>query len=550
MCAPRAAKRLRTRAEPVLHVSGWTKWLTLIVIVVGMLVALPNALPPNVRARLPSWLPHQAVNLGLDLQGGSSLLLEVDMPQVQKERAESLMGDIGAAMRKARIPISGLETKADTVEVTVTDSSRYAEAKTLVQNLNPAIATSMTGGARQYDLIEPGGGRMILRQTQAFADQTRQQILQQSVQVVSKRIDEMGTREPTVLPVLPDRISVEVPGLSDPARLEELLGKVAKMNFQLVDEAADATHPTTAPIGDEILQQQALQDGTKPPPLVVQRRIAVSGDRLTDAGTGFDQRNGQPVVTFRFDNAGARQFGEITKNNRNHRFAIVLDDVVISAPNINEPILGGSGQIYGSFTTQSANDLAMLMRSGALPAKLNVISQSTIGAELGADSIKAGRISAIAGLALVALFMVLRYGLFGLFADLALTLNLILLLAALTPLATLTLPGIAGIVLTLGMAVDANVLIFERTREEQRNGRGMLAALDTGHHRAMATIIDANMTHLIAAMILFELGEGPIKGFAVALFLGIITSFFTSVVVTRLIVITWLNVARPRALVI
>jgi preprotein translocase subunit SecD len=293
--------------------------------------------------------------------------------------------------------------------------------------------------------------------------------------------------------------------------------------------------------------------GQPPRNVVVRRRDVVAGDRLTDAGVAFDSRTGQPAVTTRFDSIGARQFGDMTKQlaPTHARFAIVLDGQVLSDPYVSEPILGGYGQISGSFTTETANNLAMMLRAGALPAKLNVIEERTVGAELGADSIKAGRISAIAGLALVALFMVLRYGLFGLFADLALTLNLILLLAALTPLATLTLPGIAGIVLTMGMAVDANVLIFERIREEQRNGRGMLGAIDTGFKRAMATIFDANATHLIAAIVLFQLNaSGPIKGFAVALFLGIITSFYTSVVVTRLIVITWLNIARPRTLTI
>jgi len=257
------------------------------------------------------------------------------------------------------------------------------------------------------------------------------------------------------------------------------------------------------------------------------------------------------VVNFRFDSVGARQFGDVTKENVGHRFAIVLDKQVISAPNINTVILGGSGYIIGSFTPQSANDLAMLLRAGALPAPLTPLEERSVGAELGADSIKAGRYSALAGLVLVALFMILRYGLFGLFADIALTLNVILLLAALTAFgATLTLPGIAGIVLTMGMAVDANVLIYERIREEQRNGRTMLAAIDTGFRRAMATIIDANMTHLIASLILFELGTGPVKGFAVALGVGIITSFFTAVMVTRLIVITWLNTARPRKLLV
>jgi len=283
----------------------------------------------------------------------------------------------------------------------------------------------------------------------------------------------------------------------------------------------------------------------------VERRVLVSGDRLTDASQGFDSQTGQPIVQFRLDSVGAKQFGDVSTQHVGHRFAIVLDKKVITAPVIENPILGGSGQITGEGSAEEANNLAILLRAGALPAPLQIIEERTVGAALGADSVKAGRVSAIAGLAMVALFMVLRYGLFGLFADVALTLNVVLLLAALTAFgATLTLPGIAGIVLTMGMAVDANVLIYERIREEQRNGRSMLASIDTGFRRAMATIIDANMTHLIASLILFELGSGPVKGFAVALGVGIITSFFTAVMVTRLIVITWLNVARPRKLVI
>jgi protein-export membrane protein SecD len=285
--------------------------------------------------------------------------------------------------------------------------------------------------------------------------------------------------------------------------------------------------------------------------VVVRRRVLVSGDRLTDAGQSFDSQTGQPVVTFRFDSVGARQFADVTKENVGHRFAIVLDKQVVTAPVIISPILGGTGQITGSFSVQSANNMAILLRAGALPAPLKILEERTVGAELGADSVKAGRYSAMAGLALVALFMFLRYGLFGLFADVALTLNVILLMAVLTLFgATLTLPGIAGIVLTMGMAVDANVLIYERIREEQKNGRSMLASIDTGFRRAMATIIDANMTHLIASLILFELGQGPVRGFAVTLGVGIITSFFTAVMVTRLIVITWLNAARPRKLTI
>ncbi len=535
----------------MLQVSIWTRLFTILVVVVGILIALPNALSDNVRAKFPSWLPSSAVNLGLDLQGGSYLLLQVDLDQVTRDRAEAMVGDIRAAFRKAHIPLTDLSAKDDTVSVRVTDASRLDEARTLVTSINPTVSSAVLSvGGKQYDMSEPGGGVFVLRMTDAFKTTTRQQVIDQSVEVVRRRIDELGTREPSISRSGEDRILVEVPGLQDPTQLKAILGKTAKMSFQLVDEQASPSS-TVAPIGDEILPQQSEANGVKQPPIVVQRRIAVAGDRLTDAGSGFDQRTNQPVVTFRFDSVGAREFGDITKENAGHRFAIVLDKQVISAPRINEPILGGSGQIYGSFTTETANNLAILLRAGALPAPLKIIEERTVGAELGADSIKAGRYSAIAGLTLVALFMVLRYGLFGLFADIALTLNVVLLLAALTAFgATLTLPGIAGIVLTMGMAVDANVLIFERIREEQRNGRSMLASVDQGFRRAMATIIDANMTHLIASLILFELGSGPVKGFAVALGVGIITSFFTSVMVTRLIVIGWLNTAKPRVLVI
>ena len=535
----------------MLQVSLWTRLITLIVVVGGILIALPNALSENVRAKMPSWLPSSAVNLGLDLQGGSYLLLQVDLDQVTRDRAEAMVGDIRAAFRKAKIPLTDLNGKNDTVSVRVTDPARIEEARTLLNNINPTVSSAVLSvGGKQYDMNEAAGGVFVLRMTDAFKTTTRQQVLDQSVEVVRRRIDELGTREPSISRSGEDRILVEVPGLQDPTQLKAILGKTAKMTFQLVDEQANP-NSTVAPIGDEILPQQAEANGQQLPPIVVQRRIAVAGDRLTDAGSGFDQRTGQPVVTFRFDSVGAREFGDITKENAGRRFAIVLDKQVISAPRINEPILGGSGQIYGSFTTQTANNLAILLRAGALPAPLKIIEERTVGAELGADSVKAGRYSALAGLAMVALFMVLRYGLFGLFADVALTLNVVLLLAALTMFgATLTLPGIAGIVLTMGMAVDANVLIFERIREEQRNGRGMLASIDQGFRRAMATIVDANMTHLIASLILFELGQGPVKGFAVALGVGIITSFFTSVMVTRLIVIGWLNAAKPRVLTI
>src|SRR4051812_7838003 len=547
MCAPRPS---RSRAKAVLQIPGWSKILTALVLLAGLLIALPNALPDRALARLPSWLPHEKVNYGLDLQGGSYLLLQVDYDQVLKEKSEALTGEIRAAFRKAHIPDSDLSTKGDTVQVRVTDPSRVAEAAKLFDQLNPTMQSSVLSvGAKQYD-VNQSGGQFTMVMTDGFKTQTREQVLQQSISVVNRRINEMGTREPTVTPSGNDRILVEVPGLQDPARLKELLGKTAKMTFKLVDEAADPNAPT-APIGDEILPDISGPKGAPPGKIVVQRRISVDGVHLTDATQSNDSQTGAPVVAFRFDSTGARQFGDVTKANVNHRFAIVLDKQVITAPNIIEPILGGSGQITGNFTTQSANDLAILLRAGALPTNVPIIEERTVGAELGADSVKAGGISAIAGLLMVAVFMILRYGLFGVFADVALTLNVVLLLAALTLFgATLTLPGIAGVVLTMGMAVDANVLIYERIREEQRNGRSILASIDTGFRRAMATIIDANTTHLIASLILFELGSGPVRGFAVTLGVGIITSFFTAVMVTRLIVVTWLNAARPRKLAI
>ena len=536
----------------MLQISLWSRLVTLIVLVGGILIALPNALSPEVRAKMPTFLPSSAVNLGLDLQGGSYLLLGVDFDQVMKDRVESLLGDVRASMRKARISLTDVKQTTDSLSLRITDAGELEQARSLLQSANPSMTSSVLSvGGKAYDMTESAGGVFTLRMTDAFKTTTRQQVMDQSIEVVRRRIDAMGTKEPTIERSGEDRILVQVPGLQDPGQLKTMLGKTAKMTFRLVDEQADP-NASVAPIGDEILPLVDRKSPNMPPSkIVVQRRVMVSGDRLTDASQGFDSQTGQPVVNFRFDNVGARQFGDVTKEHVDHLFAIVLDNEVISAPRIISPILGGSGQITGSGTAKEANDLAILLRAGALPAPLKPLEERSVGAELGKDSIDAGRKAALAGLALVALFMVLRYGLFGIFADIALTLNVVLLLACLTAFgATLTLPGIAGIVLTMGMAVDANVLIYERIREEQRNGRTILASIDTGFRRAMATIIDANMTHLIASLILFELGTGPVKGFAVTLAVGIITSFFTAVMVTRLIVVTWLNAARPRKLTI
>ncbi|MGB8364756.1 MAG: protein translocase subunit SecD [Rhizomicrobium sp.] len=537
----------------MLQIPTWSRILTGLILLAGILLSLPNALPDSVVHRMPSWLPTNTVALGLDLQGGSYLLLEVELDQVQRDRLESLLGDIRSSLRKSHIAYRA-QVSGDTISVQVVDPERFADARTQLAALNPAVGGALLSvGTRAYELSEPAPNTIAMKMTDAYKNQAQSDIVNQSIEVVRRRIDELGTREPTIERQGDERILVQVPGLNDPQRLLDILGKTAKMTFQMVDDTAsiDEARRGVVPIGSELLNEDNPVPGQPPIPIVVEKHVVVAGDRLTDAQAGFDQQSGQPNVNFRFDSVGAREFGEATKENVGRRFAIVLDGKVIEAPVIREPILGGSGQITGSFTVKSANDLAILLRAGALPAPLKVIEQRTVGAELGADQVKAGKYSAMGGLFLVALFMIARYGLFGLFADVALTFNIVLLMAVLTLLqATLTLPGIAGIVLTMGMAVDANVLIYERIREEIRNGRTIVASIDTGFRRAMATIVDANATHLIASLILFQLGSGPVRGFAVTLGLGIITSFFTAVMVTRLMVVTWLRAVRPKKLAI
>ncbi|MBU6298833.1 MAG: protein translocase subunit SecD [Alphaproteobacteria bacterium] len=536
----------------MLQVSRWIQILVAIIVVGGILIALPNALPESVRTKLPAWGPHDTVSLGLDLQGGSYVLLEVELDQVMRDRLQSTVGDVRRALRKGHIGYTDLSGKDGAVSVRILETSQFADAVSALKDVNPSVGGTFTVGAREYDVTQPGNGQIVMRMSDAYKIQTETDIVNQSIEVVRRRIDELGTKEPDIEQAGKDRIVVQVPGLQDPTELINILQTTAKMTFQLVDETADVSQALrgNVPIGDELLYD-VERDPKHPTPIVVERRIAIAGDRLTNAGWANNQQTGQVVVTMRFDSVGAREFADLSKNNIGRRFAIVLDNKIISAPVFREPILTGSGEIEGNFTVKSANDLAVLLRAGALPAPLKPIEMRSIGADLGADQIKSGRYSAIAGLILVAVFMILRYGFFGVIADIALTLNVILLLAALTLFgATLTLPGIAGIVLTMGMAVDANVLIYERMREEQHNGRSMLGSIDTGFRRAMATIIDANATHLIASLILFELGSGPVRGFAVTLGVGIITSFFTAVMVTRLMVIAWLNIRRPKKLVI
>ncbi len=535
----------------MVYIGRWTTIIVVLIGIAGFIFALPNFLPSEWRAKFPSWVPNQTISLGLDLQGGSYLLLEVDLDAVKKERLEALQGDTRAALRKAHIGYTDLDIQGNAVTVRVLDTARMDETRSLLKNIATPAGNLLGLGVQEYDFTEQPDGRITMTMSQAYQNQTKGEIVGQSIEVVRRRIDELGTREPAIQRQGDDRILVQVPGLKDPTRLKELLGKTAKMTFRLVDSTASPADAVQGrvPIGDELLYEED-KVGQKMP-FVVERRVMVSGDRLTDARAGFDQRTGQPVINFRFDSSGAKKFGDVTKENVGRPFAIVLDNKVLSAPVIREPILGGAGQISGSFTVQSATDLSSLLRAGALPAPLKVLEERTVGAELGADSVAAGKLAALGGLLAVVFFMLLTYGLFGVFADLALAVNIMLLMAILTAFqATLTLPGIAGMVLTMGMAVDANVLIYERIREEMKSGKTIIAAIDAGFRRARTTIIDTNATHVLAALILYFVGTGPVRGFAVTLGLGVATSFFSAMMVTRLIVVTWLRQVRPKALVI
>ena len=504
----------------------------------GLIVCLPNFFPKSTVEKWPGFFPTRQINLGLDLQGGSYFLLEVGVKSVLDEQLNGVADALRGELRKAQIRFTEVEIKGGEVVIALRDAKDAAAAADVVRKQDPNLSVNVQADNTVHAVFS----EVALRDRQ-------KQIIEQSIEIIRRRIDESGTKELIVQRQGSDRILLQIPGLGDPERVKNLIGQTAKLEFRLLNENVPLTEAMLngAPPNSEILPSKEKGSGVDR--YVVFKRVVVGGESLTNASPQNDQ--GRWIVQFRFDSAGGRRFCQATTENVHKRLAIVLDRQVISAPEIQTAICGGNGQISGNFTAQGATDLALLLRAGALPAPLNIIEQRTVGPDLGADSIRAGIISIAVAAALVIVYMVLAYGLFGLFADIALTLNVVLLLATLTAFgATLTLPGIAGIVLTMGMAVDANVLIYERIREEQRNGRSMLAAVDTGFRRAMATIIDANMTHLIASLILFELGTGPVKGFAVALGVGIITSFFTAVMVTRLIVITWLNTARPRKLLV
>ena len=526
----------------MLFFSRWKVAAILLTAAIVCLFAVPNFFSENTLRNWPSWAQRHIV-LGLDLQGGSSLLLEVDVNAVRKDKLQAISDDVLRILRQNRIQFTGRAIKGNSVEVRITRDSDVENAVGKLRELSQPVASVMgSTGQRTVDISESGGLITLTPTEPALVERIRQTV-DQSIQIIERRVNELGLVEPIIQRQGASRILVQVPGLQDPSRLKEIIGKTAKLDFRMVDlsmtpEQALASHP---PADSEIL------DGEGGSKYLIDKRVLVSGGDLVDAQPGFDQRNGQPIVNFRFNSSGARKFAEVTKANVGKPFAIVLDNKVISAPVINEPIPGGAGQISGNFTVQSANDLAILLRAGALPAPLTVVEERTVGPGLGQDSINAGEHAAYAGAALVVIFMLVTYGLFGLFANVAVAVNVAMIFGLLSLLgATLTLPGIAGIVLTVGIAVDSNVLIYERIREEVRAGRTAISAIDAGFTRALATILNSNITTFIAAAVLFYIGTGPVRGFAVTLGIGILTSLFTAFTLTRLIVAYWVRLWRPR----
>lgn len=510
-----------------------------------MLFAVPNFFSEATVKSWPAWAQRHIV-LGLDLQGGSHLLLEVDSNAVKAEKLKQVADDARRVLREARIRFTGgINVRGDVVEVRVGEGDTAAAVAKLRELSQPLGGLLGSTGQRSMEVQDAGGGLIRLTVPLPAITERIRQSVEQSIQIIERRVNQLGTVEPLIQRQGVDRVLVQVPGLQDPTRLKELLGQTAKMDFRMVDTSVSADQAQQGRLPPE----SELLPSAQPPntPMVVKKEVLVSGGDLTDAQPGFDSRSGEPVVNFKFNTSGARRFAQATSDNVGLPFAIILDGKVISAPNIREPITGGQGQISGGFTVQQANDLAILLRAGALPAPLTIIEERTVGPGLGQDSIEAGELASYVGFVLVVVFMLLTYRLFGLFANIAVLINVAMIFGILSLLnATLTLPGIAGVVLTVGIAVDSNVLIYERIREELRAGRTPISAIDAGFSRALATILDSNITTFIAAAVLFFVGTGPVRGFAVTLGIGILTTVFTAFTVTRLIVAMWVRWKRPK----
>ena len=541
----------------MLQIALWKRFIIWILCVGGLLLALPNAFYSRVETfndakllnetsdKWPSFLPSSLVNLGLDLRGGAHLLAEVQVSDVYEQRMAALWPDIRDILRAERDKVGTIRLqkgKLDELRIKLSNPNEIDTGINLLKTLAKPVSSVGSIGKLDLDFIGEDD-EIIVRLSDAERRATDNRTMQQALEIIRRRIDEVGTREPTIQRQGSDRILIQVPGIGSASELKQLIGTTAQLTFQPVI-AARVNSESLAGSGQELLP--ALDEPSEF--YLLDAGAVVTGEELVDAQPSFDQ-NGRPAVNFRFNPSGARKFGDYTAENIGNPFAIVLDNEVISAPTIQSHIPGGSGIITGSFTIEESTELAILLRAGALPAGLTFLEERTIGPELGADSIQAGKVACIVAFGAVLLFMAASYGLFGLFANLALLINVGLIFGLLSGIgATLTLPGIAGIVLTIGMAVDANVLIFERIREELVSAKGPARAIELGYEKAMSAILDANITTFIAAVILFVMGSGPVRGFSITLGLGIITSVFTAIFVTRLLVVMWFERRRPKTI--
>ncbi|MXO74451.1 protein translocase subunit SecD [Altererythrobacter aerius] len=521
----------------------WKKiWLWGLILLTS-LAALPSVVS-LAGARWPQSLPDPSINLGLDLAGGSHILLEADGRQVATQRLETMEESVRTAMRQAdpAIRIGDVSTQGGRLSFMVDSASDVDRARELLLPL-----VNGNGLRREWTLSVVDETRFVLVPTKEGIDAALNQAMDSAKDVIDRRINAIGTLEPTIIRQGDTRIVVQAPGQQDPEALKALIGQTAKLEFKLVDQNAlpSDVQAGIAPAGSEIFPYVEGAPGTGQN-IAVRRLGGIKGDSLVNAQATVNPETNENVVTIQFDQQGAAKFARLTTENVNRPFAIILDNKVLSAPNINEPIRGGTAQISGSFTAESANQLAIALRSGALPVDLKVIEERTVGPDLGADSIRAGMVAMGIGTGLVLLIMLVTYGRFGFYADVALVLNVLMILGIMAMMnTTLTLPGIAGFVLTIGAAVDANVLINERIREERRRGRKVVQSVEMGYKEASRAIFDANITNVIAAVLLFLFGQGPVKGFAVVLVIGVVTSVFTAVTITRMWVAGWLRRARP-----
>lgn len=530
----------------MLQIARWRVILVLLVTALGIVFAVPNVLPQNVRERLPPIL-QRTLNLGLDLRGGSQLLLEVDTVTLRRQQLDNIADQMAAALRDAqpRITYTGRGVVGDAGRVRLVDAANLDAARDAIRPLS----RSQDGNSDILAITYGADGLIEARMTDAYMRQLSRDAAQQSIEVIRRRIDPDGTAEVSIARQGDDRIAVQAPGVTDPQQLRDRIGQTALMTFHLVREVSpeDAAAGRLPPGTMSVPPYPQIGNNTE----VVERRPRLTGESLTDARASTDGQTGEFVLSFQLDSQGSSIFCRITRDYVNQRFAILLDNQVLTAPSINEPICGGSGQISGSFTAQSASDLAVMLRAGALPAPLSVIEQRSVTAELGQAAINDGQTSTYIAFGLVLGFMVLAYGLlFGGISVVALVVNGILIMAIMTVTgAALTLPGVAGLILTLAVALDANVLIYERMREEAKAGRQPAIAIDAGFNRAMLTIFDANITHLGAAFIMLNLAPpGPVKGFAWTLLIGVFTSVFTAVMITQVLVAWWFRVTRPKKL--